>query len=160
MSIADLPPGHTDDSNCSDTRSPDRDSSRLEKMLTKGSIWKKQALRGVEYPQHTEKESTDNEEHDTAKMLNICARLSAQLDDRNLEIGRLRAALSSLESEKSQLDSMHRQELDLLRNAYEQFEKESDSLISELGEQNERLRKECRSSNSRSLLKNQVVEWS
>lgn len=127
----------------------------------KGSLWKKQTLRNVERTQELEGSEAKNREHDTDKMARMFVRLSAQLDERNNEIEQLRQAISSLENEKSQLDRSHQRELELhraelerLQDAYGQFEKESDSLLSELDEQNERLLNECRYQNSRSLLKN------
>jgi len=163
MDNPDLPqghsPGHGDDSNASDTRFTGQ--SRLEKVLMKGSLWKKQTLRNVERTQELEGSEAKNREHDTDKMARMFVRLSAQLDERNNEIEQLRQAISSLENEKSQLDRSHQRELELhraelerLQDAYGQFEKESDSLLSELDEQNERLLNECRYQNSRSLLKN------
>jgi len=163
MDNPDLPqghsPGHGDDSNASDNGFTGQ--SRLEKVLMKGSLWKKQTLRNVERTQELEGNEAKNREHDTDKMARMFVRLSAQLDERNNEIEQLRQAISSLENEKSQLDrshqrelESHRAELERLQDAYGQFEKESDSLLSELGEQNERLLNECRYQNSRSLLKN------
>jgi hypothetical protein len=161
MANPDLPqghsPGHCDASNGSDARY--KDQSRLEKVLTKGSLWKKQTLRNVEGRQELKRNEAPNHDHDTDKMARMFIRLSAQLDQRNYEIEKLRLSISSLENQKSQFDKLrqrelelHRAELERLQNAYDQFEKESDSLISELGEQNERLLNECRDQNGRSLL--------
>jgi len=161
MDNPDLPqghsPGHGDDGNASDARFTGQ--SRLEKVLTKGSLWKKQTLRNVERTQELDRSEIKNREHDTDKMARMFVRLSAQLEKRDHEIERLRQAISSLENEKSQLDrshqrelESHRAELERLQDAYGQFEKESDSLLSELDEQNERLLNECRYQNGRSLL--------
>jgi len=162
MTNPDLPQGHAaghgDDNNAPDDRFSGQ--SRLERVLTKGSIWKKQTLRNIERNQAPERSEANNREHDTDKMTRMFVRLSAQLDERNHEIERLRRAISSLESEKFQLDrtrqrelELHRAELEQLQEAYDQFETESDSLFTELDEQNERLLTECRFQSARSLLK-------
>lgn len=159
MATSDLPQGqslgHDDDSNASGARYPDR--SRLEETLVKSSIWKQQTLRDIEYSRALAENESQDSETRTARLL---SRLSAQLDERNDEIERLRHAVSKLENEKSRLDLAHGRELELqraeleeLQEAYDQFEKESDSLLSELCQQNERLRDDCRHHNVRSLLK-------
>ena len=167
MDNTDLPQDHSPDERHSRDTSDAEYSrqSRLEKVLGKGSLWKKNAMRDIQRNEPPEQIKTkkieakkqDRDTDETAKML---ARLSIKLDERNLEIERLRKALSALRNEKSQLDRAHRQavelhqtELQQLQDAYDQFEKESDGLLSELGEQNERLLNECRYQNSRSLLK-------
>ncbi len=126
--------------------------SRLEKVLGKGSLWKKKALRNIT--------RTEEREHETDQFAYRLARLSIQLDERDDEIERLRQTISKLQIEKSNQDRAYQQEVELqraelerLQVAYDQFEKESDGLLAELGEQNERLLAECRYQNSRSLLK-------
>lgn len=159
MRNPDLPQGHSaghsDETNSS--RSGFADRSRLEQVLTKGSLWKKQTLQNIESNNARENSDSDDRESKTAHMLR---RLSLQLEERNEEILRLRQTVSILENEKSKLDRTHQREIQLqraelesLQNAYDQFERESDSLLSELGEQNERLLNECRYQNGRSLLK-------
>lgn len=171
MSTSEPPRGHSPDSDDfgdeSQGRKPDR--SRLEGILTKSSIWKKQTLRDIERNREQEghevsdratkkdkKRAAKKEKKRKAKM----ARLFAQLVERNDEIERLRQVVAKLENEKSSLDrehqrevALHRAEMQQLQDAYDQFEKESDSLLSELGQQNERLIDECRRQNVRSLLK-------
>lgn len=117
-------------------------------------------MRNIERNEALQQLETKKQERDTDETAKMLARLSIKLDERNHEIERLRKALSALKNEKSQLDRAHRRavelhqaELQQLQDAYDQFEKESDGLLSELGEQNERLINECRYQNSRSLLK-------
>ena len=133
MENSDLPQGHlsghSDDGNSSDDRIPDR--SRLEKALVKSSIWKKQTLGGIEKRRAVAENETS-----------ASSRLSEQLVERNGEIEHLQQELER-----------RRADLERLQAAYNQFEKESDNLLLELSEQNERLRDECRMQNSRSLLK-------
>ena len=114
-------------------------------MLVKSPLWKKQTLRDIELTRALSASESTDPDTQTARMF---YRLSAQLDERNDEIERLQRAISKLEDEKSQLDSarqleteLHRAELRQLQDAYDQFEKESDSLLSELSQQNERLRR-------------------
>ena len=140
---------HSDD--CNATTAQDSGKSRLEKVLGKGTLWKKKALRNIT--------RTEERERETDKLAYRLARLSIQLDERDDEIERLRQTISKLQIEKSNQDrayqqevEMQRAELERLQVAYDQFEKESDGLLAELGEQNERLLSECRSRNSRSLL--------
>lgn len=135
---------------------PDR--SKLEKILTKSPQWKRQALRSI--GTNAEPMQSDAENSDSKTAL-LALRLSAQLDERNEEIERLRHAVSKLENEKSKLDLAHRREVEIhqaelarLQDAYDQFEKESDRLLFKLDQQNERLLNECRNRNVRSLLEN------
>ncbi len=159
MATRDLPQrpsaGQSDDNDTSVARIPER--SRLEETLVKSSIWKQKTLRDIEYNRALAASESDDEEMQTARLI---FRLSAQLDERNDEIERLRQAVSKLQNEKSRLSLEHRQELESqqaelerLQGAYDQFEKESDSLLSELCQQNERLLHECKNQNPRSLLK-------
>ena len=147
-------PGHSDDNGASNAQLPDR--LRLEETLVKSRIWKKQTLRDIELTRALSASESSDRDTQTERMV---FRLSAQLDERNDEIERLRRAISKLEDEKARLDCVHRRELELhraelkqLQDAYDQFEKESDSLLSELSQQNERLLDECRRRNVRSLL--------
>lgn len=160
MDNPDLPlghsPGHSHNASSAQTSS----KSRLEKVLGKGSLWKKQALHKISRARESERIEREDRARETDKMAHMLARLSIQLDERDDEIARLQHALSALKSEKSQLDlahreavELHRAELKQLQVAYDQFEKESDGLLAELGEQNERLLNECRYQNGRSLLK-------
>ena len=135
------PPGQGDDSRSSTPQSSGR--SRLEHVLTKGSLCKKQTLQKIEANQAQENAGFDDREAKTAHLLR---RVSAQLEERNEEILKLRQTVSILENEKTKRDRTHQQEIELqraelksLQEAYDQFERESDSLLSELGEQNERL---------------------
>ncbi len=144
----------SDSQNASDAQIPNR--SRLEETLVKSSIWKKQTLRDIEYNRALAAQEADDRNSQASRLF---FRLASQLDERNDEIERLRLAVSKLEREKSQLSRAHQQELELqqaalerLHDAYDQFEKESDNLLAELDQQNERLRDECRNQNARSLL--------
>lgn len=148
-------PDHSDDGKSSNAQIPDR--SRLEETLVKSPLWKKQTLRDIEYTRSLAASESSDPDTETARLF---FRLSAQLDERNDEIERLRLAVSKLENEKFELDRTHQRELKLqraelesLQDAYDQFEKESDCLLAELGRQNERLLDECRHQNVRSLLK-------
>ena len=128
-------PGHSDDNGASNAQLPDR--LRLEETLVKSRIWKKQTLRDIELTRALSASESSDRDTQTERMV---FRLSAQLDERNDEIERLRRAIAKLEDEKSRLDCAHRRELELhraelkqLQDAYDQFEKESDSLLSEGG---------------------------
>ncbi len=147
--------------NPEDPQAPSRvshvpDRSKLEKLLTKSPSWKRRALRDIKANAEPVQSDTEDTESTTAQ---LALRLSAQLDERNEEIERLRHAVSKLENEKSKLDMAHRREVEnhraelaSLQDAYNQFEKESDRLLSKLDQRNERLLNECRSRNTRSLL--------
>lgn len=81
------------------------------------------------------------------------------LQKRSDEIEGLRQAIVRLETENASLIAEHQRELDARRvellefqKAYDQFEQQSDQLLNELDQQNERLRTESRRHNSRSLL--------
>ena len=132
------------------------DRSRLEQTVVKSSLWQKQTLRDIELTRTLAANESGDMNTQIARMF---VRLSAQLDERNDEIERLRRSVRQLEREKSELDralrrelESHKAELEQLQSAYDQFEKESDSLLSQLGQQNEQLLAECRRSNVRSLL--------
>ena len=146
MATPNLPqgfaPDHVDDSNTSSSRISER--SRLEETIVKSSIWKKQTLRDMELKRALAANESNDRDTETARLI---FRLSAQLDERNEEIERMRQAVSKLENEKSDLGREHRRALELhrgelghMQDAYDQFEKESDDMISELSQQNESLR--------------------
>ncbi len=157
MATPELPQGHShDDGNKAEDRPHER--SRLEEMLVKSSIWKRRTLQDIEVNRALTERAHD--ENDEQPMDRLLVRLSAQLDERNDEIEQLRRTVTKLENEKSRLTRTHQRELELqraelerLQDAYDQFERESDDLLSELGQQNKRLRDECRQQNTRSLLK-------
>lgn len=159
MATPDFPQGHSaghsDDGNGSNTRFPDR--SRAEETLVKSAIWRKRTSRKIE--ENRAQSGIESNDSD-ALMARLLTRLSAQLHERNDEVERLRRAITRIENEKSHLGRAHERELEQhladlenMQDAYDQFEKESDRLLSELGRQNERLRDECRHQNARSLLK-------
>ena len=129
-------PAHGDDNKESSPRVPQR--SRLEETLVKSSIWKKQTLGSIEQNRVLGLTASNDSDVQTARLL---SRLSAQLDERNDEIDRLRREISKLENEKSELSRAHAQELEArrielhaLQDAYDQFEAESDKLLSELSQ--------------------------
>ena len=75
------------------------------------------------------------------------------------EIERLRQTIVKLEAENARLTAEYEDELDAQRvellefqQAYDQFEQESDLVLKELEQKNERLRDESRHRNRRSLL--------
>ncbi len=147
--------GNGPERNAHNTRSLGR--SRLEKLLVKSPNWKKRTLRAIDANAEPSENKTDDHLSKTARLAFL---LSAQLAERNEEIERLRKAVSTLKDEKSQLHRAHRRQIEhhrselvSLQDAYSQFEKESDRLLSQLDQQNERLVDECRQSNVRSLLK-------
>ena len=151
----DQPSRLGDSGSGSDAHIPDR--SRLEETLVKSSLWKKQTLRDIEMNRALAANESDDRDVQTARLF---FRLSAQLDERNDEIERLRRTVSKLENEKAQLGREHQRELDLqraelerLQAAYNQFEQESDRLLSDLSEQNEELREECRRQKNRLALR-------
>lgn len=76
-----------------------------------------------------------------------------------IEVEQLRQAVEELEAENARLTmkfqgelEAQRDELQSIQEAYDQFEQQSDLLLSELDEQNERLRSESKYKNKRSLL--------
>ena len=149
------PPRQSANGASANAQIPDR--SRLEETLVKSPMWKRQTMREIELNRQMAANESDNREQETARLF---FRLSAQLDERNEEVDRLRKALSKLETQKSAMDKAHRRELERqqdelerLQRAYNQFEEESDSLLSELSQKNQRLLDHFRKSNFRSLLK-------
>lgn len=98
------------------------DRSRLSDTLVKSSQWKKNTLHRI-------------------------------------EVERLRQTVQELEAEKSRLAMEYESEIEAQRiellsiqEAYDQFEQQSDMLLNELDEQNERLRSESKYKSKRSLL--------
>lgn len=84
---------------------------------------------------------------------------SATLRRRAAEIDRLRQAMMKLEAENARLSERHQSELEAkqaelsnLLAAYDQFEQESDTLLDELSQKNERLRAACKEQNKLSVL--------
>lgn len=76
-----------------------------------------------------------------------------------IEVERLRTTVAELESENARVAKELQSELEELRaelidsqQAYDQFEQQSDKIIGELDEQNERLRVACKTQNRQSLL--------
>ena len=137
--------------------SAEPDRTRLEKTLVKGALWKKQTLREIEFNRTLAAHESKDPKSQTERMI---FRLSAQLDERNDEIEQLRSMVSKLRNERTKLALKHRRELEQrqdelqqLQDAYNQFEKESDDVLSELSQKNERLLDQYHSSNPKSLLK-------
>ena len=84
---------------------------------------------------------------------------SATLRRRGAEIDRLRQSIMKLEAENTKLAEERQEELEAkqaelsnLVAAYDQFEQESDALLDELSQKNERLRAECKVQNKLSVL--------
>ncbi|NND54653.1 MAG: hypothetical protein HKN56_06750 [Gammaproteobacteria bacterium] len=84
---------------------------------------------------------------------------SAVMRRRGAEIDRLRQAITRLEAENTKLAETRQEALEAkqaellnLLAAYDQFEQESDALLDELSQKNERLRAECKVQNKLSVL--------
>lgn len=84
---------------------------------------------------------------------------SATLQRRSEEIERLQQTIVKLKAENARLTAEHQNELDAQKvellefdEAYNQFQQQSDLLLNELDQENERLRVESRRQNRRSLL--------
>lgn len=153
MATPNIPQGKSP-ARTSDSGIPSR--SRIEETLVKSSIWKQKTLRDIEYNRELAASETSDPNSQSARLIH---RLSVQLDERNDEIERLHESVSKLKKQRSQLGKAYKQqvasgraELQRLQDAYDQFEKESDILLAELAQQNERLLDECRHQNARSLL--------
>lgn len=74
-------------------------------------------------------------------------KLTAELEERNREIARLLERIGKLEAQNRKLREQHQREVDgrknevqLLRAAFSQFQRESDQLLSELDQENANLR--------------------
>jgi predicted nuclease with TOPRIM domain len=81
------------------------------------------------------------------------------LQEKHEEIKQLRQTIAKLEAENARLIAKHERELDArraelldLKEAYDQFEQESDLLMNELEQKYERLRSRSRYQNPRSML--------
>lgn len=98
------------------------DRSILSDTLVKSPLWKKNTLDGIEVEQ-----------------------LQQTIVELEAEIARLTAEFHVELNAK-------RGELLEIQEAYDQFEQQSDQILNELDQQNERLRIECKSHNSRSVL--------
>ena len=84
---------------------------------------------------------------------------SAVMRRRGAEIDRLRQAIVRLEAENTKLAEARQEELEArqaelsnLLAAYDQFEQESDAMLDELSQKNEKLRAECKVQNKLSVL--------
>ena len=120
---------------------------RLSETLVKSPQWKKNTLQLIEALRAHNDDDEDGDPHER------------ELKVRDEEIERLRETVLELQAEKAKLAQVHQEEIDTktlelldLQAAYEQFEQQSDVLLSELDQQNERLRAECRTQNRRSML--------
>ena len=126
------------------------DRSNLSETLVKSSLWKKETFRKIKDAQ-----TGDNDDvHDPDDR-----RQSTTLRRSHEEIERLQLIVARLEAENCGLAEKHREEvagykkqLNEFEAAYEQFRQESDDLLTELDNDNERLRTECKLNNRRSLL--------
>ncbi len=121
------------------------DRSRLSETLVKSPQWTNNTLQLIEALRSDDTENGD-----------VHAR---EIEIRDEEIQRLRETVLKLRAEKDRLTLVHQEQLDTktlelldLQAAYEQFEQQSDMLLSELDQQNERLRAECKLQNRRSIL--------
>jgi hypothetical protein len=150
---------------------PDR--SNLNDTLVKSALWKENTLKEIDQatqPIRTRDlcpeeagargtnhsvpcgENDDSAGHDERKH-------AAILQRRDDEIKRLHETIVELEAENAQLIAQHRDELDARQKemlefqaAYDQFQEQSDLLMNELDQENERLRLECKLNNKRSIL--------
>jgi len=127
---------------------PDR--SDLQDTLVKSVQWKKNTLQQIANdPRADDNDSADRDER----------RQVDTLRRRDDEIDRLQQIVAHLEAENAKLDAMRQSEFDArktemldFQQAFDQFQTESDLLLNELDEENQRLRTECKLNNSRSLL--------
>ncbi len=158
-----------------DQRHPsgETDRSNLNATLVKSSIWKKNTLQKIaqsakpitmrdvrsegESALGTEGSSPLAENDESAKQEE--RRKSAILRRRSEEIDRLQRKIAKLDEENAKLTELHQNKLDAHRNellefqrAFEQFQQQSDLLLTELDQENERLRLECKLNNKRSML--------
>lgn len=128
------------------------DRSDLEDTLVKSVLWKKNTLQQIANdPRANDSDIVSNEREER--------RQADTLRRRDDEIDRLAQIVAHLESENSRLAAQHQDEVDARRTemlefqqAFDQFQTESDLLLNELDEENQRLRTECKLNNSRSLL--------
>jgi chromosome segregation ATPase len=152
------------------------DRSSLSDTLVKSPQWKKNALQKIESAQSGENNDTTPREacvqqafkrirgtlarhlkelKDAKRQLR---RKTATLQRRNEEFKQLRQTIAKLKAEIADLTTEHRAERDaqrveLLRfqKAYDQFEQQTDMVLYELDQQNERLRIESRRRYRRSM---------
>jgi len=127
------------------------DLSKLNDTLVKSVLWKKNTL------QRLEDARIEGDNDDAAGPEE--RRQAATLRRREDEIQHLQATIAQLQAEKDLLTAKHQEELGAQTNelmafqqAYDQFQQQSDLLMNELDQENERLRKECKLNNKRSLL--------
>ena len=126
------------------------DRSNLQETLVKSALWKKNTLQQIANDPHVDDTNgADPEERRQADTLR-------RRDD---EIDRLRQVVAHLEAENARLDAERQSEFDArktealdFQRAFDQFQQESDALINELDEENQRLRDACKLNNKRSLL--------
>ena len=125
--------------------------SKLNDTLVKSALWKKNTLQGIEDARIAGEndEAADPEER----------RQTATLRRREDEIQQLQATILQLQAENAMLTAKHKEEVGAHANelmafqqAYDQFQQQSDLLLNELDQENERLRIECKLNNKRSLL--------
>ena len=153
--------------------SGETDRSNLNATLVKSSLWKKNTLQKIAQsakPITThDVRSEDESSLGTRRSAPLgdnddCAnqeerRKSAILRRRSEEIERMRRKIEELNEENARLTELHQNKLDAHRNelldfqrAFEQFQQESDLLLTELDQENEHLRLECKLNNKRSVL--------
>jgi len=153
--------------------SGETDRSNLNATLVKSSIWKKNTLQKIaesanpvtandvrsedESVLGAKRSALLGENDDSANQEE--RRKSAFLRRRGEEIERLRRKIAALNKENARLTELHQDNLDAHRNellefqqAFEQFQQQSDMLLTELDQENERLRLECKLNNKQSIL--------
>ncbi len=126
------------------------DRSNLNDTLVKSSVWKENTLQKVD-------SSLTGENDDSAGQKE--RRQAETLRRRDDEVKRLHQTIVELEAENATLTAQRQDELDSHRielaefqGAYDQFQQQSDLLMNELDQENERLRLECKTNNKRSML--------
>ncbi len=147
--------------------------SDLNDTLVKSALWKEKTLQRIdesanaigthELPPEevgvigTDQLGPSGDNDDTANPDD--RRQSTTRRRRSEETERLRQTIIKLEVENGGLAARRQEELDAHKNellefqaAYDQFQQQSDLLINELDQENERLRTECKLTNRRSLL--------
>ena len=152
------------------------DRSSLSDTLVKSPQWKKNALQGIESDQSgTNRDATLREtcvQQAFKRIRETLARhlkelkdvrrqlrkQSATLQRRNEENKQLRQTIVKLETEMANMRTEHRAERDAQRvellqfqEAYDQFEQQTDLVLDELQQKNERLRVESRQRIRRSM---------
>jgi len=122
----------------------------LSETLVKSMLWKEKTLFGIESDR-----SGDNDEAANPKD----GEQSNAPRARGEAIERLQQSMLKLKAENARLAAQHQEDLgahqaELLefQAAYDQFQQQSDRLINELDQENERLRSECKLANKRSVL--------